>query len=124
MEGGRNVASSVQSPILVGTNNEITTIDQMYPKESTASGDKNSSFKSIDWRYSLNDDNYIQFSKEIVIGQKAVNIDRIYGDGMLFVDINGSKYPSSEAYVNAGNKNTASGYIHPTNKQSQICIHL
>ena len=48
MEGGRNVASSVQSPILVGTNNEITTIDQMYPKESTASGDKNSSFKSID----------------------------------------------------------------------------
>jgi len=67
-EKSGNVASRVRSRILGGTNNEIIKIDRIYPEESIASGNRKSAFTSNDGWCSLNDDNYVQFSKEIVIG--------------------------------------------------------
>ena len=60
------MTSNVRPLILGEKNKEIITVDQIYPEESTSFGDITSPFTCVDgWRTS-NDDNYFQFSKDIV----------------------------------------------------------
>jgi len=66
MERNGNVTSNMKAPILSWTNNELKTIDQLYPEESTSYGDITSPFTCVDGCRTSNDDNYFQFSKEIV----------------------------------------------------------
>ena len=97
-----NEASRVRSSILGGINIVTTQINEIYPKESTSSGDGISPFTCADKWCTSKDNNYFQFSKGIVIGQKAADEDCIYGDGILSVDPNGLNCPSSNSSVTFG----------------------
>ena len=87
----------MRSSILGGINIVTAQVNEIYPKES-ANG----------WCTSK-DDNYFQFSKGIIIGQKAADEDCMYGDSILSVDANGSNCPSGQSSVTFGTNNKASG---------------
>merc|ERR1712238_198411 len=106
--GTGNIASGISSSILGGANNEITTTNKIYPEESTSSGDGTSPFTCANG-WCTNSDNYFQFSKGIVIGQKAADEDCTYGDGILSVDSNGSNCPSGLSSITFGQNNKALG---------------
>merc|ERR1711957_150970 len=109
--GTGNIASGETSSILGGMNKLTADTNEIYPKESTSSGDGTSPFTCTNGWCTSKDNNYFQFSKGIVIGQKAVDEDCIYGDGILSVDANGSNCPSGQSSVTFGTNNKASsGY--------------
>merc|ERR1712238_296098 len=104
--GTGNIASGLMSSILGGANNEITTTNKIYPEESPSSGDGTPPFTCANG-WCTNSDNYFQFSKGIVIGQKAADEDCSYGDSILSVDFVGKNCPSGDGSVTFGQNNKA-----------------
>ena len=94
------------SSILGGKDSTTTLTHEIFPKESTSSGNGTSPFTCANG-WCTNSDNYFQFSKGIVIGQKAIDADCTYGDGILSVDANGRNCPSGQASVTFGTNNKA-----------------
>ena len=83
-------------------------------EEKNNSGNIHSSFTHNNESCSSNEKNS-QISKGIAIEQNVVDIYCIYGEGILSVPTDGSKYLSNEVSVKLRNQNKAREYIKSTN---------
>jgi len=95
------------SSILGGKDSTTTLTHEIFPKESTSSGDGTSPFTCTNGWCTSKDNNYFQFTEGIVIGQKAIDPECSYGNSILSVDFDGKNCPSGDGSVTFGKNNKA-----------------